>query len=681
MPAVAITRGTQIILEGAAYTVRGAANADAPIILERDTDGFLVRMSHPEITQTVLSGRASIIYPIDDTPARKQLSSRLGLDLATLPEHQREELERRLGYLKGLREAGIVHYQPKAYAVAIPRIAQQIRDAQPPSPITVRRWQADHEVAGGDCRALVPMIARRGNRSRRICPEVQRIISDIVQRRYLTKDQESIASVYAAVVVEISKINQVREPGEKLRIPSRATLYRHIGQLSPHDVTLHRQGKRAAEIKYGARGRGITTSRILERVEIDHCLVDIFIIDPVTCLPLGRPWLTLAIDHYSRMLVGFYLSFEHPSWHSVMRCINSMIDPKIGLNELYPDMEGSWAAYGLPETLAVDNGKEFHSRSFEQSCSTLGIAIEYMPPRKPWFKGVIERVFRILNQRLLSGKPGYVIPLKEKSEEFDPEKHAVLHLDELREVFIHWNVTVYSKEYHRTLRACPADVWKKGLEYCTPRTPTRSTDLEVAMLRTAERVLQHYGVEINNLRYNCDELGALRQRYGNNLDVIVRYNTEDLGEILVTYEPAKVTIKAYALEQNYASGLPLSAHRILLDYRRRQYVEANNQMTLAQAKEKLAARIKEIQESQLRRSRHKKIVALQRKLEKENRKSKVSGGAQDEQSAENIQITGTNLTPTPLNTTPSPAIEPTDQPIEDWGSSNINDAPNDDWET
>ena len=42
----------------------------------------------------------------------------------------------------------------------------------------------------------------------------------------------------------------------------------------------------------------------LERVQIDHTQVDVIVGDEGDRLPIGRPWLTLAIDAASRVLLG-----------------------------------------------------------------------------------------------------------------------------------------------------------------------------------------------------------------------------------------------------------------------------------------------------------------------------------------------------------------------------------------
>jgi putative transposase len=55
----------------------------------------------------------------------------------------------------------------------------------------------------------------------------------------------------------------------------------------------------------------------LDLMQIDHTLVDVIIVDEEDRLPIGRPWLTLAIDIASRAVAGFTVSLDPPSTVSV----------------------------------------------------------------------------------------------------------------------------------------------------------------------------------------------------------------------------------------------------------------------------------------------------------------------------------------------------------------------------
>lgn len=66
----------------------------------------------------------------------------------------------------------------------------------------------------------------------------------------------------------------------------------------------------------------------LEVVQIDYTPVDVIVVDEAHRLPIGRPWLTLAIDVATRVVVGFYVSLEAPSSTSVALCLTQSVLPK-----------------------------------------------------------------------------------------------------------------------------------------------------------------------------------------------------------------------------------------------------------------------------------------------------------------------------------------------------------------
>ncbi|MFX5701149.1 hypothetical protein ABTE07_19995, partial [Acinetobacter baumannii] len=111
----------------------------------------------------------------------------------------------------------------------------------------------------------------------------------------------------------IWKENKFRIASEALTAPSLTTLINKIKALDPVLVTLHREGKHAAEMEFRVYQMGVSTTRPLERVEIDHTQLDLFVIDDQTGFPLGKPYITAAIDHHTGSVTGFYISFTPPS--------------------------------------------------------------------------------------------------------------------------------------------------------------------------------------------------------------------------------------------------------------------------------------------------------------------------------------------------------------------------------
>src|SRR5690606_37747076 len=109
---------------------------------------------------------------------------------------------------------------------------------------------------------------------------------------------------------------------------------------------------------------------------IDHTLLDIHVLHDDHKTLLGRPNITVLIDHYSHMVLGFQLSFEKPSFASVcIACINAFL-PKDAFMEAVGS-DGAWPAHGIPTTLVTDNGNEFWGRNFSAVADEIGSLFQY----------------------------------------------------------------------------------------------------------------------------------------------------------------------------------------------------------------------------------------------------------------------------------------------------------------
>ena len=89
-----------------------------------------------------------------------------------------------------------------------------------------------------------------------------------------------------------------------LPVPSRGVIVRRIAALDPHAATTARNGSDAARALESAGGRVPPVTSVLEQVQIDHTVVDLIVVDERHRLPIGRPYVTVAIDVFSRSVVG-----------------------------------------------------------------------------------------------------------------------------------------------------------------------------------------------------------------------------------------------------------------------------------------------------------------------------------------------------------------------------------------
>ncbi len=433
---------------------------------------------------------------------------------------------------------------------------------RPPSYITVYRWKKRYLESAKDVRCLVPQFHHRGNHQKRYPDEVELIVSEAIEQRYLTLEKGTIQDAVDQAVTKVMLENRLQPGALALTLPTRRLVKRMLDAIPAFDRYAARHGRVAATKKFRSVQAHRTTLAPLERAEIDHTLLDLMCIDDHTGLPLGRPYITACIDDYSRCLLGLYVGFEPPSYRTVAHCLKHAFLPKTDLAEKYPSIKNPWYGYGVMRELVVDNGPEFHCVSLENVCYSFGIEIHYAARKTPWFKGKIERFLGTLNGAVAHGNPGTTFRNIFDKEEYDPSKHAVIRLSKLQEIIRMWVVDVYHQKPHRTLNAPPAVVWQSSIRPEDILLPGDPAQLDAIMGRSEERRLTHKGIELNGLLYNSVELTDLRRQLGDKLDVEIRVNDADLGQIIVLSPDKTRMFKANALTPEYANGLSGWQHRV-----------------------------------------------------------------------------------------------------------------------
>ncbi len=132
----------------------------------------------------------------------------------------------------------------------------------------------------------------------------------------------------------------------KIDAPSANTIRNRIAALEPAHALRRRGFRDVARNRYEAiQGAFPGANHPLAVVQIDHTEADVILVDEVHRQPIGRPWVTLAIDVYSRIVAGIYVTFEKPAAISVGMCLAQAICPKREyLAEL--GVGGEWPVWG-----------------------------------------------------------------------------------------------------------------------------------------------------------------------------------------------------------------------------------------------------------------------------------------------------------------------------------------------
>ncbi len=357
--------------------------------------------------------------------------------------------------------------------------------------------------------------------ARRLDPRIDALVEAAISAIYLTPERPTMKRLF----------RQVRHDclAAGLKAPSVKALRARVTARSLRERTKAREGSEAAANRFRLVQPGLLTERPLQVVQIDHTKVDIMLVDDVTRACIGRPWLTLVLDVHTRMVLGLYLSLDAPCATSAALAVAQAVLPK---TEWLADraIELSWAAYGLPEIIHVDNGREFHSRAFERGCQQHGIRIEYRPPATPRFGGHIERLMGTLMGRV-HASPGSTSSNVVARGAYDAEARAVLSFREFEHILALEVLGPYHNEIHAALGRTPAAAWAEGVGGMKLRGPADAAALLRDFLPFEERVVRRDGVRLFGIAYLDGALAHLVDHGPGKLRV--KYDPRDLSAVFV----------------------------------------------------------------------------------------------------------------------------------------------------
>lgn len=380
----------------------------------------------------------------------------------------------------------------------------KIAEANNIHPSTIFRWLKSYEESEL-LSVLIPRYSNRGGKGKtRIHEESELIMNKVIEELYLHKQKLTPKQVY----FEIKR----RCSNAKVDVPHENTVRNRIKQLSEKLTYKLRESRRNGERLYrNTDGMFPAGKYPLDVVQIDHTPMDIIIVDEQYRQPLPRPFLTLAIDVYSRMIVGFYISLEEPSYFSVSQCLTQAILPKEKVLRDY-HIDGEWNIWGLPRALHLDNGQDFRSIELQRSCEQYNISIEWRPVARPQFGGHIERLIGT-TMRSVHTLPGATFSDIKQRGEYKSEKEAVMTLHELEQWFCEYVVNAYHKTLHSSIGMSPEKKFELGIfgdEYEMGKgLPERIEDedyFRLSLLPSVERSVQQFGVTVEKIHYYHDVL-------------------------------------------------------------------------------------------------------------------------------------------------------------------------------
>lgn len=487
---------------------------------------------------------------------QKDILSRKGISFEDLPKEEQELALKKLKLLELLEKRRITKIS------GTDKTKQAILDLSPLAGFTkaphwqsVRKWLIEHTNASGKIKGLYTNKNLRGNKKHRLSSIVMDIMDDEIDK-FIRPSQPRISTLCRNIETEIIKYN-LENPSDTQRVPTRNTIVKRFKKIDLERRQKASKGNSTYELGLADSIAPYSTTHVLERIEVDHTLLDIHLIHDNDFTLIGRPTLTALADYHSGMVFGLQLSFEAPSFAAVSSaCLNAFL-PKDEELERH-NIQGNWPTHGIPETLVTDNGNEFWSNNFSEMGMELGMIIQYAPIRHPNYKGSIERFFGSVNTLFLDDLPGVVRKPHKKNDRYDPRQEALMTFTKFKHDFYDWVVNIYNNLPSED-GVTPKEIWNASVKQ-RPIPIEDKLEIELSLLASHKTTLMGHGISFLGLKYNSDALKSLFRRDGKH-KVSFKINPFDLGEVLVLDSKEQVYITVPCLEYSYAKGVSIYEHR------------------------------------------------------------------------------------------------------------------------
>ena len=386
---------------------------------------------------------------------------------------------------------------------------------------TLRLWAASYRWAEAECGSgylgLIPKTSMRGNRGSKLPQESRALLDSYIEQNYETLKQKSKYAVWAAL------LNACNEKG--IVAPSYVTFCSATRLRPSFESVLKRKGRRAAythepfywELEPTTPRHG---DRPFEIGYIDHTELDVELVCSRTGRPLGRPWMTLLTDAFSRRCLALCLAFDPPSYRSCMMILRDCV-----------------RRHGrLPQIVVIDGGSEFQSTYFEALLARYECTKKTRPPAKARFGSCCERLFGTTNTRFihnLQGNTQITRNVRQVTKSVDPRQLATWTLVDLHGRLVDYLFDLYDTIDHPALGQSPRETFRKGFEASGTRVERMIPyDREFMMAtlptttRGAAKVTSGRGVKINHVYYWS---AAFQVPGVANQQVPIRYDPFDVG--------------------------------------------------------------------------------------------------------------------------------------------------------
>lgn len=201
----------------------------------------------------------------------------------------------------------------------------------------------------------------------------------------------------------------------------------------------------------------------LQVVQVDATPVDIQTLGPDEESLTQRIWILTAVDVASRCFWAWRVCELEPTEIDFLKLVQMGIRDKDALAKAY----GAYTPYpiqGVPQRIVTDRGWPFLGKTTSVRLTERGIVLEQAAPYRPEMKGVVERLFRTMNERFIHRLPGTTKSNPQLKGGRDAAAEARAHrltVAKFNQYYGRAIIDGYSDEVHSSLGCTPLEKWDK----------------------------------------------------------------------------------------------------------------------------------------------------------------------------------------------------------------------------
>lgn len=477
-------------------------------------DSVLVELAESEERQLAPISSLSPWRGHGDKPEQRKTP-----DLAALSEEERVEGLRRLSVLKQL--LAMKYRTRKDVEIIGEELGLRVSHIY----ALMARLQRE-----GTWTCLIPHAEKGRPRKKALLSLVEQIVQEAIDKVYMDRHNAPAAEV----IRETERV--CMQSGIKAPAPN--TIRARIRERDTRTVVAARRGKKEARDRFDpVLGPWDEARWPLQKIQVDHTVVDFFVVSEETGEVIGRPILTVVIDEFSRAVLGFHLSLRPPSTLSVALALTHAVLPKDAFLKAH-GVQSRWDCFGLPKQMLTDSGAEFDSRGVIAGCAQYGIDGVFRPLGRPHFGGRVERLIGSLMGRVKLMPGATMRSIEERGDGYDPQKGAALTLQEAETRMALEICDIYHRSTHSAIGTTPLKLWEFGIlgddttpGRGTPNLPADRQRFLMDFLPLERRTVQDYGIQIDYIRYHSPILRAFTSGSKNGRQFIVRYDPRDMSHV------------------------------------------------------------------------------------------------------------------------------------------------------